>query len=154
MGQKEVKKIKGFTEEMLIAIEKEYATAVEECEENLKSVHREEGTKTSGEDAASDIDGSQRSRKDVAIRLHGQKIAKLSKIRLALANFRKGEFGICPECSEGISEKRLKACPEAVLCADCKGAREAEWRNENGGKPVAVMPDQEIAFLNERALAA
>jgi DnaK suppressor protein len=43
----------------------------------------------------------------------------------ALARIAAGEFGICMECGEEISLRRLEADPVSTLCISCAGAREA-----------------------------
>jgi len=48
----------------------------------------------------------------------------IEKILYSLEKLKKGEFGICEECGEEITEERLKARPVASLCIDCKRAQE------------------------------
>lgn len=50
---------------------------------------------------------------------------ELARIERALARIARGEYGTCPRCGEDISEARLSAVPDAVLCRDCaeQGAR-------------------------------
>ena len=48
----------------------------------------------------------------------------IKKIKYTLEKLEKGEFGICEECGEEISEERLMARPVASLCIDCKRAEE------------------------------
>lgn len=50
----------------------------------------------------------------------------MDKIELALRKIDEGTFGICEECDEPISQKRLAARPEAPLCIQCKEAQEKE----------------------------
>ena len=50
------------------------------------------------------------------------------KIKYSLEKLRTGEFGICEECAEEISEERLRARPVASLCIDCKRAEEKAER--------------------------
>ena len=49
----------------------------------------------------------------------------MRKINRALETLNNGDFGICEECGEEISEERLKARPMAVLCIECKRNEEA-----------------------------
>jgi DnaK suppressor protein len=46
------------------------------------------------------------------------------KIKDALERIESGDFGICEECGEEISEKRLKARPVTTLCINCKKRQE------------------------------
>ena len=44
--------------------------------------------------------------------------------RRALARMEEGEFGLCMECGEEISPKRLMAVPWADCCVECQHQRE------------------------------
>jgi DnaK suppressor protein len=57
-------------------------------------------------------------------RLRGREKAFLEKIQKALAKIDEGTFGVCEECSEEISVKRLEARPETTLCIRCKEDQE------------------------------
>ena len=64
-------------------------------------------------------------------RLRGRDRTFLKKIDRALKKLDDGEFGICEECEEPISVKRLKARPETTLCINCKEDQEREEREYN-----------------------
>ena len=57
-------------------------------------------------------------------RLRGREKTFLDKISKALQKIEDGTFGICEECGEEISVKRLEARPEATLCIRCKEDQE------------------------------
>ena len=57
-------------------------------------------------------------------RLRGRERHFLSKIGRALNKIELGEFGLCEECGEEISLKRLEARPETPLCIKCKEDQE------------------------------
>jgi len=57
-------------------------------------------------------------------RLRGREKTFLKKIDHALAKIEEGTFGICEECEEPISIKRLEARPETTLCIRCKEDQE------------------------------
>jgi DnaK suppressor protein len=57
-------------------------------------------------------------------RLRGREKTFLKKIDHALAKIEEGTFGICEDCGEGISVKRLEARPETTLCIRCKEDQE------------------------------
>jgi len=57
-------------------------------------------------------------------RLRGRERVFLQKIDKALKKIEVGEFGICQECEEPISIKRLEARPETELCIRCKEDQE------------------------------
>ena len=48
----------------------------------------------------------------------------LKHITAALARLRGGDYGICLDCLEEISEKRLRALPFATTCLSCQGSAE------------------------------
>ncbi|MGZ3418430.1 MAG: TraR/DksA family transcriptional regulator [Polyangiales bacterium] len=57
-------------------------------------------------------------------RLRGREKVFLDKIEKALAKIEDGSFGVCEECGEEISVKRLEARPETTLCIRCKEDQE------------------------------
>lgn len=57
-------------------------------------------------------------------RLRGREKTFLDKINRALAKIDDGTFGVCEECGEEISVKRLEARPETNLCIRCKEDQE------------------------------
>ncbi|MEA3345650.1 MAG: TraR/DksA C4-type zinc finger protein [Chloroflexota bacterium] len=44
---------------------------------------------------------------------------KASSIKAALRKMEEGQYGICKECGEPISEERLAILPHTDLCAEC-----------------------------------
>ncbi len=57
-------------------------------------------------------------------RLRGREKTFLKKIDHALAKIDTGTFGVCEQCEEEISLKRLEARPETTLCIRCKEDQE------------------------------
>lgn len=57
-------------------------------------------------------------------RLRGREKVFLDKIEKALRKIEDGSFGICEDCGEEISVKRLEARPETTLCIRCKEDQE------------------------------
>jgi DnaK suppressor protein len=57
-------------------------------------------------------------------RLRGREKTFLKKIDHALKKIEDGNFGVCEECEEMISLKRLEARPETTLCIRCKEDQE------------------------------
>lgn len=62
-------------------------------------------------------------------RLRGREKNLLDKIQKALDRIEDGTFGICEECDEPISPKRLEARPETTLCIRCKEEQERVERD-------------------------
>ena len=62
---------------------------------------------------------TQRENDDVLGALEDDAKQTVMKIDNALLRIAAGEYGICPECGEEISEQRLKAVPYAKYCVSC-----------------------------------
>ncbi len=56
----------------------------------------------------------------VSIRFNNLAYEKIKAIDAALERLSRGEYGICEECEEPISEKRLKAIPWTGYCLQCQ----------------------------------
>jgi DnaK suppressor protein len=62
-------------------------------------------------------------------RLRGREKGLLDKIERALQKIEENNFGLCEECEEEISIKRLEARPETTLCIRCKEDQERAERD-------------------------
>jgi len=62
------------------------------------------------------------------LRIRDRERKLIGKIKEAIERIENGTFGICEECEEEISEKRLKARPVTTLCIECKKKQENEER--------------------------
>lgn len=62
-------------------------------------------------------------------RLRGREKVFLQKIEKALKKIEDGSFGICENCEEPISVKRLEARPETTLCIRCKEDQERQEKD-------------------------
>lgn len=69
---------------------------------------------------------SSESMQSFEFRLRGREKKHLAKLSLALRKIDDGSFGICEECEEPISKKRLEARPETGLCIRCKEDQERD----------------------------
>ena len=67
---------------------------------------------------------------DIEFALIQMKSETLNKIDAALRRLEDGSYGDCFECSDEISEARLRALPFAVRCKDCEEARETAEQRE------------------------
>lgn len=61
---------------------------------------------------------------DISLRMLTNHRKRLREIDDAVRKIDQGSYGICEECSEEISEKRLKIMPAANLCIDCQENKE------------------------------
>ena len=58
------------------------------------------------------------------IRIRDRETKLIRKIEKSLRRIDEGTFGVCDECGEEISIKRLKARPVTTYCIDCKNRME------------------------------
>jgi len=63
---------------------------------------------------------TQESDRNFELRIRDRERKLINKIKDALERIDNGEFGICEECGEEISDARLKARPVTTLCINCK----------------------------------
>ena len=62
------------------------------------------------------------------LRIRDRESFLIKKIRQSLEDIETGEYGICQDCGEDISIKRLKARPVTSFCIRCKTKRESVER--------------------------
>jgi DnaK suppressor protein len=65
------------------------------------------------------------SERNFMLRIRDRENKLIKKIRSALDRIENGTFGVCEECGENISIRRLKARPVTTQCIDCKTKEEA-----------------------------
>jgi DnaK suppressor protein len=100
---------------------------IEKKEEILKNAKRtlNEDMTLDADDLPDEMDlASSEYIQSFTFRLRGREKTFLKKIDHALAKIDEGTFGICEECEEPISVKRLEARPETTLCIRCKEDQE------------------------------
>jgi len=68
------------------------------------------------------------SERNFTLRIRDRERKLIGKIKESLERIENGTYGICEECEEDISEKRLKARPVTTLCIECKTRQEVEER--------------------------
>jgi len=73
---------------------------------------------------------TQESDRNFELRIRDRERKLINKIKDALERIDTGEFGICEECGEEISEARLKARPVTTLCINCKMEEEEKERRQ------------------------
>ena len=74
---------------------------------------------------------SHESERNFILRIRDRERKLIVKIQDALDKVENGTFGICEECGEDISEKRLKARPVTTLCIHCKTEAEERERRSH-----------------------
>ena len=71
---------------------------------------------------------TQESDRNFELRIRDRERKLINKIKDALERIDNGEFGICEECGDEISEARLKVRPVTTLCINCKMEAEQKER--------------------------
>ncbi len=72
-----------------------------------------------------DIASSERDR-ELMYMLGDRERKKVREIDGALLKIKEGTYGVCDECGEPISKKRLKIIPYSNLCINCQSRAEEE----------------------------
>ncbi len=85
-----------------------------------------------GKDGTPDIgdEASDLSNRQLLLSLSEADRAKLVEIEEALERMEEGTYGICEECGEPISIKRLQVKPTAIYCVECKSRLEKIQKRE------------------------
>jgi DnaK suppressor protein len=105
-------------------------------EDSKKSV-LSSARKTLAEEATFDTDdlpdeidlASSEYQQSMIFRLRDREKYLLEKIDRALERITDGSFGICEQCDDEISIKRLEARPVTTLCIRCKEEQEKEEKS-------------------------
>jgi DnaK suppressor protein len=78
------------------------------------------------ETSADELDRTQHSQeRDLAMSTLDRNSKLLGEVRAALRRIDAGTFGICVDCDEDISSKRLAAVPWTGSCIVCQGAADS-----------------------------
>jgi DnaK suppressor protein len=76
--------------------------------------------------------------REFAARALEREAKSLMQIGAALQRIDYGEFGICFDCEETISLKRLAAVPWAAYCLHCQESRDAQERPDSAQPKLAA----------------
>lgn len=72
----------------------------------------------------------QAAEREMAVRSLDRESALVRRLRSAIERVDDGSYGVCMECDEDISSKRLAAIPWAELCIHCQEAADRSQREE------------------------
>jgi DnaK suppressor protein len=64
--------------------------------------------------------------RDMAARTLEFKSSRLRDVQAALRRMHEGTYGICEQCDEPISTRRLAAIPSATLCIRCQESHDCD----------------------------
>ena len=111
-------------------------------EELLMEAEKTKNTVKATEESSSDPmdQASNQLERDFLLRLRDRESKLIVKIKEALERIENGTFGVCEECGEEISLKRLRARPMATLCIHCKHEQEALEKKNGPEKPTELSP--------------
>lgn len=76
--------------------------------------------------------------REFAARTMEREAKSLMQIGVALKRIAEGEFGICLDCEEPISPKRLAAVPWTSYCLHCQELHEAQEATDNTEPKLAA----------------
>ncbi len=62
-------------------------------------------------------------------RLRGREKTLIKKIDLAISRIETGEYGLCENCDDDISIRRLEARPVTTMCIRCKEEQEKKEKD-------------------------
>lgn len=93
---------------------------------NEEQYRRLESAKDSGDQALVGLE------REMGISLQEMRNKERQLIENALTRLEEGSYGLCADCGEEISEKRLAALPFATLCVECQSKQELLEKIERG----------------------
>jgi DnaK suppressor protein len=64
--------------------------------------------------------------RDLVVQQINQSDRVLRDVHAAIEALKRGEYGVCADCEEPISTRRLEVLPWAQLCVRCQDARERQ----------------------------
>jgi DnaK suppressor protein len=85
------------------------------------------------------------------LRIRDRERQLIAKMQEAIRNIDDGTYGICENCDEEISEKRLIARPVTTLCIKCKTEQEKieKLKDGWGGQTMRFNPNESPFTLKE-----
>jgi DnaK suppressor protein len=100
------------------SIKKELLDRKKELEETLTRMSREKITDDQVQDPGDQALTS--TLESLKLSFQDTEIEEINRIDKALEKIEDGTYGICTDCQEPISEKRLKSYPNAARCLMCQ----------------------------------
>ena len=78
--------------------------------------------------------------RDIRVQTLSMNSRTIAELRKAISAVDEGRYGVCEECEEQISPRRLAAIPWASVCIKCQEARdrEASGTDEGFNFPLAA----------------
>lgn len=107
-------------------LEKKLEALLSEAHKTVDTMSREDDNFPDPTDRA-----TLESDRNFELRIRDRERKLIPKIESALERIKDHSYGICIECGEDISEKRLEFRPEATLCISCKTKEEELEKKTN-----------------------
>ncbi len=86
-------------------------------------------TESDGENFPDPTDrAAQETDNSVLLRVKDRERKLISKVKSAMERIEDGSYGICEQCGNDISDKRLEARPVTTSCIECKKEEEEQER--------------------------
>jgi DnaK suppressor protein len=79
----------------------------------------------------------QATEREMACQSLSRQAAFVRQLRSAIERIDIGSYGVCMQCEEQISPKRLKAIPWAEFCIDCQGMADVSVPNMAIGSNIS-----------------
>jgi DnaK suppressor protein len=79
--------------------------------------------------------------RDLTVERLNRETFLLRQVADALDRIATGDYGICLECEEPISVKRLTALPWAALCLSCQEAADRGSREQTTARHTSAIPE-------------
>jgi DnaK suppressor protein len=105
-------------QKQLNAVKKKLIERKEELEGQLAELYNDESALDQSQDIGDRVQSL--SMENLKTSLQDTEIAEYNMIRNALQMIDDGTYGLCSDCGQGISEKRLKLYPNATRCLVCQ----------------------------------
>jgi DnaK suppressor protein len=105
-----------------VQLKKRLLARKQQLEEDLKRLSQEKVHDDQVPDPGDQASAS--TLEEIAISLHNNELDEYTMILKALAKLEEGTYGICTDCGQPISEKRLQLYPNATRCLACQELKE------------------------------
>ncbi|MCL4542520.1 MAG: TraR/DksA family transcriptional regulator [Deltaproteobacteria bacterium] len=145
--------LNGFSNKELDEIRKNLILLKREIFKEIDASIKEGSSKDSSEYRGDNYDIASNERdRELSYMLGDRERQKIREIDNALLKIKEGTYGVCNECGEPISKKRLKVIPYSNLCINCQSRAEEEGRAQTTDdylenlRHLSSLMDEDDAF--------
>ena len=83
-------------------------------------------------------------------RIIGNRSEEIDDIDSALNKLKEGTYGVCEECGEEISIKRLEVVPASLYCVSCQDEIDRRNNDKTSRKDWSGIPEKDDYYLSEK----